>query len=192
MPAKPLAPHILAEIERLHRDHGYDPQILQTFAHLVLAKPPKPPKEPKSPTVKPPTVKPLTVTQLKQALYKKFNVTSTAALRKSGKFQMATDGMDALNYAIKATWEQLYRDLIGTLPDEEHQAGPECINGVNIFNYFRPWQVFNLDPQTATEKDIKDAYYRLSKTYHPDNTETGNRRIFERLEQMYRSLNQAP
>lgn len=181
MPAKPLAPHILAEIERLHQAHGYDPQILQTFAHLVLGKSPKPPK-----------VKALTVAELKQALYKKFNVTSTAALRKSGKFQMAIDGIENLNYSTKATWERLYRDLIGILPNEQNQTGPDCINGVNIFNYFRPWQVFSLDPKNATDKDIKDAYYRLSKTYHPDNPQTGDRRIFERLEQMYRSLTYKP
>ncbi|MDG2992174.1 J domain-containing protein [Candidatus Synechococcus calcipolaris G9] len=180
MPAK-LAPHILTEIERLHQAHNYDPQILQVFAQLVLTKPPKDKKN-----------KPLTLPQLKQALYRKFNVTSTVALRKNGKFQMAIDGTEPLNYALKATWEQLYRDLIDVLPNEQHQTGPDCINGINIFNYFRPWQVFSLDPEAATDKDIRDAYHRLSKIYHPDNPKTGNRRIFERLEQMYRSLTYKP
>ncbi|WP_370539382.1 MULTISPECIES: DnaJ domain-containing protein [Nostocales] len=57
-----------------------------------------------------------------------------------------------------------------------------------MFNYFKPWQVFGLDPKTATKEEIKSAYYRLSKIYHPDNPETGDRGIFERVEIMYKSI----
>ncbi len=177
MATKALPAHIQAEIERLHQSQGYDLKILSGLARFVLDNPK--------------TRKKLMLPELKQAIFDKFKVSNAVALRKNGKFQMATDGLGKLNFAQKSTWEQLYRDLIGTLPGEEVQTGRDCINGVNIFTYFRPWQVFGLNPETATEKDIKDAYYRLSKIYHPD-SDTGDRRIFERIETMYRSLIDAP
>jgi hypothetical protein len=101
---------------------------------------------------------------------------------------MATDGMDELNFAEKQTWEMLYRKWIDILPNETNEQGYGCINGINIFNYSRPWDVFNLDYETATQDDIKTAFRQLSKIYHPDNQETGDRKIFERLTQMYNSL----
>ena len=109
-------------------------------------------------------------------------------LKESGQFKMATDGMDKLNFNQKETWEMLYRKWIDILPNEIDEEGYGCINGINIFKYFRPWPVFNLDPKTATQEEIKTAFYQLSKIYHPDNQETGDRKIFERLNQMYKSL----
>ncbi|MBD2776825.1 J domain-containing protein [Iningainema tapete] len=101
---------------------------------------------------------------------------------------MATDGMSPLDLRLKATWEMLYRKFVDILPDEENQQGYGCINGVNIFNYFKPWQVFSLDPKTATKDDLKKSYYHLCKIYHPDNPETGDRHIFEQIELMYKSV----
>jgi DnaJ-class molecular chaperone len=101
---------------------------------------------------------------------------------------MATDGMEKIDFRFKLTWEMLYRKFVGILSGEENQQGYGCINGINIFNYFKPWQVFGLDPKTATKEEIKSAYYRLSKIYHPDNPETGDRAIFERVEIMYKSI----
>ncbi len=109
-------------------------------------------------------------------------------MRCSGSFQMATDGMGKLNLRLKSTWEMLYRKFIGILPHEENEQGYGCINGINIFKYFKPWQVFDLDSKTVTKDDLKSSYRRLSKIYHPDNLETGNREIFERIELMYQSL----
>ena len=54
--------------------------------------------------------------------------------------------------------------------------------------YFYPYRVFELDPKTANKEDIKNAYYRLSKIYHPDNQEKGNSHIFDRLTVMYKSI----
>lgn len=34
----------------------------------------------------------------------------------------------------------------------------------------------------------KDAYYELSKAYHPDNNETGDAKIFELIKNMYASI----
>jgi hypothetical protein len=137
---------------------------------------------------KPAPAKPLTTEELKAAIYKRFSVTTTPALRKSKNFAMAIDGMGTLNLSVKETWEKLYRQLIGVLPNEISEQGQDCINGVNILKYFRPWQVFGLDGKTATTEDIKAAYRRLSKIYHPDNCETGNALIFDRINTMYQSI----
>jgi hypothetical protein len=128
------------------------------------------------------------LTDLKGVIYDHFNVNSTLDLKKSGAFQMATDGMEKFDFRLISTWKMFYRKWIGILPDEENQQGYGCINGVNIFNYFKPWQVFSLDSKTATEEDVKNAYKKLAKIYHPDNIETGDRAMFERLDIMYKSI----
>lgn len=132
--------------------------------------------------------KSLKMPQLKEVIYKYFEVSDTDKLKESDRFKMATDGMGKLNLSKKETWEMLYRKWIDILPEEQNQEGYGCINGIDIFKYNRPWQIFGLDGKTATEEDLKKAYRRLSKIYHPDNQETGNRGIFERLEKMYKSL----
>ena len=142
----------------------------------------------KTPSEKPSKIQPLKLQDLKEAIYKHFGVKNTDELKKSERFKMATDGMDELNFAEKQTWEMLYRKWIDILPNETNEEGYGCINGINIFNYSRPWDVFNLDYETATQDDIKTAFRQLSKIYHPDNQETGDRKIFERLTQMYNSL----
>ncbi|WP_204105195.1 MULTISPECIES: DnaJ domain-containing protein [Spirulina sp. CCY15215] len=134
--------------------------------------------------------KSLTLPQLKEAIYKHFKVKNTDELRKSDRFDMAIDGMDKLklNFSKKETWKIFYRKWIGILPEEQNQEGYGCINGIDIFKYNRPWQIFGLDGKTATKEDLKKAYRQLSKIYHPDNQETGDRKIFERLEKMSNSL----
>lgn len=142
----------------------------------------------KTPSEKPSKIQPLKLQDLKEAIYKHFGVKNTDDLKKSERFKMATDGMDELNFSQKQTWEILYRKWIDILPNETNEQGYGCINGIDIFKYFRPWQVFNLDSKTATQDDIKTAFRQLSKIYHPDNQETGDRKIFERLTQMSNSL----
>jgi hypothetical protein len=132
--------------------------------------------------------KPLGATELKTAVYQKFSVASTAELRKSQSFAMAIDGMSSLNFTLKTTWENLYRQLIGVLPHEQAEQGNNCINGIDIFKYFRPWQVFGLNGKTATKADIKTSYRNLSKVYHPDVPATGNALIFDRITTMYNSI----
>lgn len=175
---KALNTYIKNEIAKLSSQYTIEPAILEDFAQFVIEYHKK--KDPK--------IKPLTLPKIKSAIYQHFNVKNTTELRKSGAFRMATDGMTDLNLSLKEGWEILYRKFVGILPGEEHQEGYGCINGVNIFNYFRPWQVFGLDPQIASLQDIKSAYYRLSKIYHPDNQETGDARIFDNLTIMYKSI----
>jgi hypothetical protein len=166
------------EIARLSNIHGIEASILEDFAYLVIERH----KE------KDPIIKPLALSKIKEEIYKHFSVKNTPELKKSGAFKMATDGMNGLNLSVKDGWEKLYRKFIGILPGEENQQGYGCINGINIFNYFKPWQVFGLNPQSATTQDIKEAYYRLSKIYHPDNHQTGDSNIFENLTVMYKSI----
>lgn len=132
--------------------------------------------------------KSLTLRQLKEAIYKYFEVEDTDQLKKSDRFKMATDGIDKLDFSKRETWGFFYRKWIDILPEEQNQEGYGCINGIDIFKYHRPWQIFDLDRKTATEEDLKKAYHQLSKIYHPDIQETGDREIFERLEKMYKSL----
>lgn len=167
------------KIDDLSARHKINPHILEELASFVLENYSKEPK-----TGSP---EPLSINELKEAIYNHFRVDSTSRLKRSNSFKMATDGMGELDYRYKETWEKLYRKLIGILPHEKQEEGYGCINGINIFKYFQPWRVFGLDPKTATETDIKQAYYRLSKTYHPD-ASTGDAQIFDRINTMYESL----
>ncbi len=182
-----LNSYLQNEIAQLAEMHGVRTSVLEDFAHFVIENYKK-----KEPIVKLPKIKPLTLAQIKSAVYQHFSVKNTTELKKSGAFKMATDGMDTLNLTVREGWEKLYRKFIGILPGEENQQGYGCINGINVFNYFKPWQIFDLDPQTATTQDIKNAYHRLSKIYHPDVPETGNSSIFDCLTIMYKSINAEP
>lgn len=172
------------EIARLAEIHSLNKSIFEEFAHFVINNHQK-----KNSLLKTPKVKPLNLAQIKSEIYKHFSVKNTVELKKSGAFKMATNGEDTLNLKVKDGWQKLYRKFIGILPEEENQQGYGCINGINVFNYFKPWRVFDLDPQTATTQDIKNAYYKLSKIYHPDVFETGDAAIFECLNVMYKSIN---
>jgi hypothetical protein len=163
------------KIQQISQSQGVDSQLLEEFALFVLEDGGK-------------KVKPLSIAQLKAAVLKHFEVKNAADLRKAGSFKMATDGMEQLNLRLKASWETLYRKFVGVLPGEDSEAGRDCINGVDIFKYFQPWKVFGLDAKTASEEDVKQAYRQLSKQYHPDNSKTGDARIFDRINTMYQSI----
>lgn len=126
--------------------------------------------------------------KLKQSIYKYFNVKDTDALKNSNLFKMASSSLNNLDFRETDTWEKLYRKFIGVLPYEVNKQEYGTINGINIFTYNRPWQVFGLDPKTATTEDVKNSYRKLSKIYHPDNPNTGDANIFNRLTIFYESL----
>lgn len=181
--ARQINSFIQNEITRIIELSSVDRSVLEEFALFVIDNHKK-----KEPVVKPLKVKPLPLAQIKSAIYQYFSVKNTTELKKSGAFNMAIDGMNDLNLTVKDGWEKLYRHLIGILPNEENQQGYGCINGINIFNYFKPWRVFDLDAKVATPQDIKNAYYGLSKIYHPDVPSTGDAAIFDRLKTMYKSI----
>jgi hypothetical protein len=124
----------------------------------------------------------------KEAILDYFGVEKTSQLKDSYEYRVATEGMgkDLRNPEnVKA----LYREFVGILPSEKNPLpGPTVMNGVDVIKYFRPWQAFGLNPKTATEKDIRRAYRQASKIYHPDNPVTGDKRMFERINTMYRSI----
>ncbi|MDG2617433.1 DnaJ domain-containing protein [Thermoleptolyngbya sichuanensis XZ-Cy5] len=186
MSSNKITARIESEIQRLSCEHGYSDSVLREFALFVLAKESAKSKSAAKP--KPPKVKKLTVTQVKQAIYDHFGVKDTKELKKSGAFQLATSSMGNISLSKKDGWEQLYRKLIGILPGEENESGYGCVNGINIFKYDMPWKAFGLDPKVNSTEDVKAAYRDLSKIYHPDNSETGNAEIFDRLTMFYKSL----
>jgi hypothetical protein len=132
--------------------------------------------------------KPLTTKQIKTGIYDYFKVKNATELQRSGQFKMAISGMDNLDLKSRSGWESLHRKFIGVLPEEKGAKDYGSINGVNVFKYFKPWEVFGLDPKTASQKDIKDAYKKLSKVYHPDIAGTGDKKIFNEINTMYRSI----
>jgi hypothetical protein len=172
---------ITNEIGRLSSLYGYDADHLMRFAEFVIVHKSAKPKAASKKS------KELKLSQIKDSIYKYFAVKSTPDLKASGEFQLATRDME-LNLGKKESWETLYREFVGILPNEEEETGKDCINGINIFKYFKPWRVFGLNGTTATEEEIKTAYRNLSKIYHPDNPQTGDARVFDRINQMYRSI----
>jgi hypothetical protein len=181
MSSSQLPKYVLEEIDRIHQTHGYDLGVLKDFAKFIRAKK-------RSPGAASKKTKGPTLAELKKAVYGYFKVKGTPQLKKSGEFKMATDSWHNLNLGRKEAWERLYREFVGIIPGEEHEEGYGCINGVNIFKYFHVWKVFGLDPQQTTSDEIKAAYRRLSKQYHPDNPQTGDAKIFDRLHNMYESV----
>jgi preprotein translocase subunit Sec63 len=195
MTTNPLNSLILEQISHICEQYSIESGILEDFADFVIKnhrkKSPKPSltkSKTTATTTTGPKVKPLTLTQLKQAVYAYFEVSNTTELKKSSMFQMATRAFDNINLSQRESWEKIYREYVGILPEEDGETGKHCINGINIFKYFYPYRVFELDPKTATKEDIKNAYYRLSKVYHPDNQETGDAEVFDCLTVMYKSI----
>jgi len=164
---------IAAEIQRLVETYGIAKDILEDLARFVTRQLQPPPQ--------------FTVKQLQTAIYQHFGVSNATDLKKSASFKLATSGMGKLSLSNRDDLERIYRRHIGILPYEEGEVGYGCINGINIFKYDLPWRTFGLDPHQATDQDIKAAYYRLSKMYHPDSP-TGDDKIFQRLNLFYKSL----
>ena len=46
------------------------------------------------------------------------------------------------------------------------------------------WEALNLS-ETASNEEIKQAYFNLARQYHPDNKETGNVDLFRQIQQVY-------
>jgi hypothetical protein len=166
-------------IKALVTERGYDAQLLRDFAEFVQSQP-KPRKPPK-----PPKVKALTIAELQSAVFTAFGCRDLKELKKHDAFKLAIAGRD-LNFRKKDAWLALYREWVKVPENERHEEGATCINGIDVLKNFRPWHVFELDPQKATSDDINAAFRRLAKQHHPDHG--GDRQVFEQLQKMRDSL----
>lgn len=134
---------------------------------------------------KPQKIKPLSMAKAKAAVLEKFSCESVTELRKNKTFQMAFSG-EQINLKTTADWRSQYRKWIGVPDDERSKTGPHCINGINVFENFRPWHVFNLTSDTASAEDVKTSFRQLAKVHHPD--VGGDALVFERIQKMRDSL----
>lgn len=139
--------------------------------------PPPPPAPPKPAELK--------KAELEAAVAAAFNCKDVKELKKHEAFKLAIAGRE-LNLSRKDSWLVLYREWVGVPENERNEEGPHCINGIDVLKNFRPWHVFNLDPNTASSEDINTAFRQLAKTHHPDHG--GDRDVFERLQKMRDSL----
>jgi hypothetical protein len=87
----------------------------------------------------------------------------------------------------RSGWEEMYRQVV-TSPQSDRNLKPRrgVVNGMDVQKSFRPWQVFGLNPKTATRADVEQAYRRVAKQVHPD--AGGRRRDFERVKTMRDSV----
>jgi len=87
----------------------------------------------------------------------------------------------------RSGWERLYRENVAVPQSDRGRKGrPGVINGIDIQKQFRPWQVFGLNPKTATRDDVNRAFRRLALQNHPD--VGGRRKDMERLQKMRDSV----
>lgn len=168
---KPNINAIRKRIHELASENGYDEETLLEFAEFINGGKFKPVE--------------LSLVELKQAVCNAFGCKNYQELKKNGNFKLyIADTKLRLN--TKAAWQQIYREWVDLPESERNAIGYGCINGIDIFRNFRPWEVFQLDPDVATAEDIKAAFRKLVMDYHPD--KGGDRKIFERLQNMRDSL----
>ena len=132
-----------------------------------------------------PKVKPLSMAKAKAAVLEKFGCKNITELRKNKTFQMAFSS-EQINLKTTEDWRSQYRKWIGVPADERNKTGPHCVNGIDVFENFRPWHVFDLSSDTASAEDIKTSFRQLAKVHHPD--VGGDALVFERIQKMRDSL----
>jgi hypothetical protein len=168
---------VLALARQLISGGQIDEEKLLAFAVAINRGPFPEPKVAKA--------KPLTMAEAKKAVLLKFACKTVAELRKNKNFEMSMTG-EEFSLKSKDDWVKLYRRWVSVPATERDQVGPTCINGIDVLENFRPWHVFGLDPDTASQEDVKIAFRELVKVHHPD--AGGDPRVFERLQKMKESV----
>ena len=134
---------------------------------------------------KPPRIKPLSMAKARTAVLDKFECKSVTELRRNKTFLMAFSG-EKVNLKSADDWRNQYRKWVGVPADERNKTGPHCINGIDVFENFRPWHVFGLSAESSTPEDVKISFRQLAKVHHPD--VGGDALVFERIQKMRDSL----
>ena len=129
--------------------------------------------------------KPLSMAKAKTAVLDKFECKSVTELRRNKTFLMAFSG-EKVNLKSADDWRNQYRKWVGVPADERNKTGPHCINGIDVFENFRPWHVFGLSAESSTPEDVKTSFRQLAKVHHPD--VGGDALVFERIQKMRDSL----
>lgn len=168
---RPNLNHVRARIREIANQHSYDEQILLSFAEFVNGGAFKPVE--------------LSMAELKLAVIAAFDCSSYDQLKKETTFQLFVQDQK-LKMTTKEAWLKAYRKFVGLPDNERNSIGNTSINGVDVLRNFLPWKVFSLDPKIATAEDIKSAFNKLAKKYHPDHG--GNAEVFERLKAMRDSI----
>ncbi len=124
--------------------------------------------------------------ELKAGVLGVWEAKSVQGLKADKNFQMAMAG-DENPLRTKDDWLKLYRRFVGVPKNERNLPdGPTTINGIDVLKNFRPWTVFGLDPKTATNDDIRQAFRKAIIKHHPD--QGGDPRVAARLKVMRDSL----
>lgn len=168
---RPNINQIRAKIREFSRQYGYDEAVLLNFAEFINGGAFKPVE--------------LSMQELKDAVATAFNCSSYRELTKNSSFKLFVQEHN-LKMTTKAAWLKVYRKFVGLPENERNSIGATSINGIDVLRNFLPWQVFALDPKTATADDIKSAFNKLAKEHHPDHG--GNAEVFEQLKIMRDSL----
>ena len=168
---------VLALVRQLMSGGQIDEEKLLSFAVAINGSPFQEAKVAKA--------KSLTMAEAKKEVLAKFACKTVADLRKNKTFEMSMTG-EEISLKSKDDWVKLYRRWVSVPVAERDQVGPTCINGIDVLENFRPWHVFGLDPDTASQEDVKTAFRELVKVHHPD--AGGDPRVFERLQKMRESV----
>ena len=99
----------------------------------------------------------MSISQIKQKVSNSWGKANYKELKKD-KGWMQYHKSSGLNGSLRKTWEIYYREWVNLPADEKNlPSRKNVINGIDIFQNFRPWEAFNLDRKTATKEDVKNA-----------------------------------
>ncbi|BAW97615.1 heat shock protein DnaJ-like protein [[Synechococcus] sp. NIES-970] len=168
---RPNINYVKEKIAHIAAKYKYDPEILLEFAEYVNGGKFTPVE--------------LSMQQLKNAVVKSFGCKNYQELKKNGNFKLYVKD-ENLKLNLKTSWKKIYREWVDIPESEKNDIGYGCINGIDIFKNFRPWEVFELNPREASVEDIKTAFRKLALTHHPDHG--GDQKVFAQLQHMRDSL----
>lgn len=175
-------PDVTALIHTLLSQPSIGEAELMAFAKAINGGDFKPPTAARSKS----SAKAPAASELRQRVLAHFRCKTASELRRNKNFSLSMTGED-YGLKTKEDWLKLYRRFIGIPSNEQNlEAGPTVINGIDVLKHFRPWVVFGLDPKTATADDVRDAFRKLIKIHHPD--VGGDPRVAERLQTMKDSV----